>query len=354
MTKSVGDDSPVNPQNFYSEIQLHNLVPLWQQLHKLVPKVPVTPVLPVHWSYTKSLRSYLLRAGEVVTTDQAERRVLILENPGLPGRASITHSLYAGLQLIKPGELARSHRHSQSALRFVVEGAGAYTSVDGERISMSPGDLILTPSLRWHDHGNESTLPTVWLDGLDIPIVEFFDAGFAETSSTHPQSAGRPSGGNGARFGNNMMPVNWRPTDRSSPVLKYPYERSCETLEALARDGAPDEWHGYKMRFINPASGGAPMPSIATFIQLLPEGLTTAAYRSTDSTVFVVIKGEGETVVGQSTFAWGPWDIFVVPSWSPVMHRCRREAHLFSFSDRSVQELLGIWREDLNFAGAMA
>jgi gentisate 1,2-dioxygenase len=332
-------------RQFYDEIAVQSLAPLWEHLHALVPKTPATPALPVHWDYDGVVRSHVLRAGEIVTAAEAERRVLILENPGLQGRASITHSLYAGLQLVKPGEVAPAHRHTQSALRFVIEGRGAYTSVDGERTLMRPGDFVLTPSWRWHDHGNESDEPMVWLDGLDIPILAFFDAGFAETAATASQVETRPVGDSAARYGNNMLPVDWAAQDRSSPILNYPYERSCESLEALARNGDPDPCHGHKLRFVNPATGGSPMPTIAAFIQMLPTGFSTEPYRSTDGTVFVVVEGHGDSHIGDMRFEWKPRDIFVAPSWLPITHHCRGQATLFSFSDRSVQEQLGIWRE---------
>ena len=155
---------------FYGRIGAHNMAPLWERLHALVTPQPVTPVLPAIWHY-RDVRPHLMRAGELISAEEATRRVLILENPGLKGQTSITHSLFAGLQLIMPGEVAPAHRHTQSALRFIIEGEGAYTAVDGERTTMHPGDFVITPSWTWHDHGNESNEPMVWLDGLDIPIV---------------------------------------------------------------------------------------------------------------------------------------------------------------------------------------
>lgn len=333
-------------QIFYDAIGDDSLAPLWERMDVLVPKSPATPVVPAKWDYDGVVRHHVFRAGELVTAEEAERRVLILENPGLPGSASVTHSLYAGLQLIKPGEIAPAHRHSQSALRFVIEGSGAYTAVGGERVEMHPGDLVLTPSWLWHDHGNESKQPMVWLDGLDIPIVGFFDAGFAESGRAASQVEIRPIGDSAARFSNNMLPIDWRPEGKASPILRYPYQRSAEALETMARGSDPDACHGHKLRFINPANGGSPMPTISVFFQRLPTGFTTAPYRSTDASVLVVVDGEGESEIDNLRFSWKPRDILVVPSWARVVHRCRTEATLFSFSDRAAQELLGLWRED--------
>ena len=147
------------------------------------------------------------------------------------------------------------------------------------------------------------------------------------------------------QMGTEVVPVDWRPEVKTSPVFNYPYVRTREALESLARNGAPDPYHGHKLRYVNPASGEFAMPTIATFVQLMPAGFASQPYRSTDGTVFVVVEGKGETRIGDKTFAWEPHDIFVVPSWMTHTHHPGSEAVLFSFSDRVVQEKLGLWRE---------
>ena len=333
-------------QDFYREIGTAHMSPLWENLHALVPRTPVSPVSAAFWDYERCIRPYLMRAGELISAEKAERRVLILENPGLPGSSAITQTLYAGAQLLLPGELAPSHRHTQSALRLVIEGQGAYTSVDGERILMQPGDFVITPGWRFHDHGNETEEPVIWLDGLDIPMVGLLGAGFAESGRDRPPAPARLHGDSLARFGRNMVPAGWTSTDRHSPVLNYPYEQSLDTLRWMRKSETMDECHGYKVRFVNPANGGHPLATIAAFIQLLPGGVTTAPYRSTDATIYSVVAGQGETRVGDATFGWKPHDVMVIPSWAPHSHRAfTDEATLFSFSDRPVQEALGLWRE---------
>ncbi|HUC09494.1 MAG TPA: gentisate 1,2-dioxygenase [Stellaceae bacterium] len=329
---------------FYDRISDGNLAPLWERLHALVTPQPVTPVQPAIWHY-REVRPHLMRAGELISAEEATRRVLILENPGLKGQTSITHSLFAGLQLILPGEVAPAHRHTQSALRFIIEGDGAYTAVDGERTTMHPGDFVITPSWTWHDHGNDSRQPMVWLDGLDIPIVRLLDASFAEPGETESQAIARPEGDNAARFANNLLPVDWKPAVKTSPVFNYPYTRSRESLDVLSRNEDPDPCHGHKLRYVNPATGDFAMPTIGAFIQLLPAGFATRPYRSTDATVFVAVEGCGETRVGDQVLVWEANDIFVVPSWASVSHHAETEAVLFSYSDRPVQEKLGLWRE---------
>jgi gentisate 1,2-dioxygenase len=329
---------------FYRRIAASNLAPLWERLHGLVTAQPVTPCLPAIWHY-RDVRPYLMQAGALISAEEAQRRVLILENPGLKGQTSITHSLFAGLQLILPGEVAPAHRHTQSALRFVIEGIGAYTAVDGERTTMLPGDFVITPSWTWHDHGNETKEPMVWLDGLDIPIVRLLDASFAEPGAADVQTVTRPEGDNAARFANNLLPVDWTPSVKTSPVFNYPYARSRESLEVLSRNGDPDPCHGHKLRYVNPATGDFAMPTIGAFIQLLPKGFATRPYRSTDGTIFVAVEGSGESRIGDQLLKWEPHDVFVAPSWTSVIHQAEDEAVLFSYSDRPVQEKLGLFRE---------
>ncbi|MGN6807716.1 MAG: gentisate 1,2-dioxygenase, partial [Trinickia sp.] len=264
--------------------------------------------------------------------------------------SSMTPNLYAGLQLILPGEIAPSHRHTQSALRFIVEGKGAWTAVDGERTTMHPGDFIITPSWTWHDHGNppaeEGGEPVVWLDGLDIPLVAQMDAGFAENYPEATQPISRPEGDSFARFGHNMVPMRHRASNPTSPIFSYPYERSREALDALYRNGELDDWDGVKLRYVNPATGGWPMPTIATFMQYLPAGFSGRAYRSTDATVYCVVEGKGSVKIGSDEFTFEPHDVFVAPSWEPVQLSASAESVLFSYSDRPVLAALNLLREE--------
>jgi gentisate 1,2-dioxygenase len=337
-------------EQLYRDMDPLHLTPLWEVLHALVPQQPVGPCVPALWKY-EEVRPFLMRSGEAITAEEAVRRVLILENPGLRGQSAITQSLYAGLQLILPGEVAPSHRHTQSALRFIVEGAGAYTAVDGERTTMHPGDFIITPSWTWHDHGNETQAPVVWLDGLDIPMIRFFDAGFAESDTSKSQPVQRPEGTSFARYGHNMAPVRHEaPSGRTSPIFSYPYERSREALERLERDAPIDAWDGVKLRYLNPLTGGSPMPTMATFMQRLPAGFAGRPWRQTDGAVYSVVEGSGEAVVERAGQTWrlpfGPRDHFVVPSWHTARFASGGGCVLFSYSDRPVQQALDIHKEE--------
>ncbi|HLJ63927.1 MAG TPA: gentisate 1,2-dioxygenase [Stellaceae bacterium] len=339
--------APASPERkaFYAELAPHHLAPLWEVLKGLITPEPTTPCVAALWRY-QEVRPYLMRSGALISAREAERRVLILENPALPGKSSITHSLYAGLQLILPGEVAPAHRHTQSALRFVIEGEGAFTAVDGERTIMHEGDFVITPSWTWHDHGNDSEHPMVWLDGLDIPLVSFLDASFLEKGTEESQAVTRREGDSLARYGAGLLPVDWKPATKTSPIFNYPYARTREALHRMAREREWDPCHGLKMKYINPASGDYAMPTMATFMSLLPKGMVTAPYRATDGTVYACVEGRGRTRIGAQTFEWGKRDLLVVPSWARHTHEADEESVLFSFSDRPVQEKLGLWRED--------
>jgi len=312
-------------RDFYQRISHLHAAPLWEVLSEIVGAQPKSAALPALWKY-EELRPFLMESGELISAREAERRVLMLENPGYPGGSRIAQSVYAGVQLVLPGEFTNSHRHVASALRFIVEGDGAYTTVDGARVTMQPGDLILTPSWSYHDHGNLGRSPVVWLDGLDIPIVNFFDSSFAERleddDSAPPASAAPPS------------------------TFAFPYQAALQALQ----NKSIDPCHGAKSEYLAP-DGTSVTRTLGAFLQFMPAGFDGAAYRSTDSTVYCVAQGRGSSLIADRAFEWSARDIFVVPSWHTVSHQAREDSVLFSFSDRPAQKALGIWREDI-MAGA--
>ena len=330
---------------YYARIAQQHLAPLWEVLHALVPQSPRPTCVAAHWRY-RDVRPLVLESGGVISAEEAVRRVLILENPACPGAAQITRSLYAGLQLILPGEVAPGHRHTQSAMRFILEGAGAFTAVDGERAYMNRGDLILTPNWTFHDHGHEGVEPMIWLDALDIPMVEFFGAGFAESLGAKQQAQSRQAGESLARYGANLLPVDHVARSRTSPMFCYPYERTRAALDTLARAADIDPCHGVRLKYANPVNGEHAVPTMAAFIQWMPQGFAGRTYRSTDGCVYVCVEGRGRTRIGDQTFAWEPNDVFVVPSWAPYSHQIDADCVLFSYSDRAAQEKLDLWREE--------
>jgi gentisate 1,2-dioxygenase len=332
--------------DYYARIGEHSMAPLWEVLHKLLAKEPVTAATPHIWKY-KQLRSSLLESANVISAEEAERRVLVLENPSLRDKSCITEALYAGLQLIMPGEIAPTHRHSPAALRFIVEGSGGFTAINGEKAYMEPGDLILTPSWVWHDHGHEGDVPVVWLDGLDIPMVRYMGPVFAEA---YPEGNGYyprtlEAGDNQARYGANMLPLGETFPTQNSPVFHYPYAQTRTALEKLAKAKDFDPYHGIKMEYINPANGGPAMPTIGAYMQYLPKGFAGETYRSTAAWVYAVADGKGKTIVGDQTIEWEKQDVFVIPAWYKHRHQASCDSFLFSFSDKPVHEKLGWFRE---------
>jgi gentisate 1,2-dioxygenase len=292
----------------------------------------------------------ILAAADVVSTADAERRVLVLENPALGGGHLATDSLYAGIQLIMPGEFARAHRHTAAALRFIIEGNGSYTAVAGEKAYMEPGDFIVTPSWAWHEHRNESATPTIWLDVLDVALVRFLGAGFAEHYPEPQFPVKAPPADSQYRFGRNLLPIGYeRRSSTASPLFSYPYARAREALEHLKTAGDWDPYHALKMQYIDPTTGGPAIPTISTFLQLVPQGFATEPYSATSSTIVSVVAGTGVATIGSGAeakaFRYGPRDVLAVPSWCSLALRADAESVLFSASDEAAQRALGVWRE---------
>ena len=333
-------------EGFSRDIGAHHLAPLWERAMRMQPGSACVPAL---WRYADT-RPLLARAAELITTRDAERRVLVLENPALRSSYQVTQSLFAGLQIILPGEIAPSHRHSPNALRFIIEGEGAYTAVDGERTPMLPGDFVVTPNGMWHDHGNLGSGPVVWLDGLDTPITQMFGAMFRDNYPQESQPVTRAAGDAAARYGANLLPVDYQPHDSASrtPLLRYPYARTREALEQLAKSAPPHAAHGYKMRYVNPATGGHAFPTMAAFMQWLPQGFSGRDTRCTDGAVYCVVEGHGAILMGNESVEFAPHDCFVIPPWQAHRFTAQSDCVMFSFSDRAAQETLGFWRESLD------
>ena len=342
MTPDIGAD----PQKeFHDRISARNLAALWVARRGVDISKPKSPAVAALWRYD-DIRSHITEAGDIVSAEDAFRRVLVLENPAYPGEMRITNTLYAGLQLVKPGEIAPCHRHSQTALRFVVEGDGAYTTVEGERVRLSQGDFVITRNWSWHDHGNDSDGDVIWLDGLDTPLVDFLDTVFRDFYPEQAHPLTRPEGDAAARYGTGLLPMGFEAESIYSPMLRYPYAPARAALDNMRRAKSGwDECHGLKMRYINPASGDDAMPTMAAFLQFMPKDFSGATYRSTDGAVYCVTEGSGRCIVDGETIEWGPRDVFVVPGWHEFRLEADKDSILFSFSDQPVQQKLGLWRE---------
>ena len=334
------------PATYSQALESLSLGPLWTALHVLLPHERVTAAVPHRWSW-REVRPLLHDAARLVPLDQAERRVLVLENPGLKGTYSITSTLYAGLQVILPGEAAPSHHHTPAALRLVVDGAGAFTTVDGVKCAMERGDFIITPPMRWHDHGHDGHEPVVWLDGLDIPLVRAFDASWvSRTRPAQPPTTATDSSQDEFTVAG-VVPRRSRYEVTGHPQIRWPWRAVRRALATMA-DGAP-AGQPVTVGYVTPTTGAAPLTTMGAEAHWLRPAERARAGRSTASRVFHVIEGHGSSRVGDTKLTWETGDTFVAPPWHWIEHdngSAADPACLFSFNDEPALRALGLWHEE--------
>jgi gentisate 1,2-dioxygenase len=327
---------------FYQEVKRVHGRALWQT----EGTSKKNPTMPYLWKY-KDFRPLLFKAAEIVPIELAERRVLVMANPGILGDWQASNTLLANLQIIKPGEVAPSHRHAAAALRLVIEGAGAYTAVDGEKSYMEPGDFVTTPGGTWHDHGNEGSAEMVWLDGLDVPLVQMLEVGYFENYPETKQPLSRPDELSLRLHGSGSLRPTWVKHDaKHSPLLNYKFAHAYEALKALAATGEGSPYDGVCLEYVNPLTGGPALPTMACFASMLRPGQHTKAHRHTGGTIYHVIKGRGATTIAGRTYDWDEKDTFVVPSWAWHEHEAAAESVLFSYTDAAILPALGLYREE--------
>nr|ADZ54052.1 gentisate 1,2-dioxygenase [Paenibacillus sp. NyZ101] len=337
-------------QDFNKEIEKYHLGPLWNAIPDLMHKQPTPQAVPYLWKW-ETLYAKLMEASEIFTPDRGgERRAIYLQNPGLTyrqpwGWASTTHTLYAAVQLILPGETAPSHRHTQSALRFIMRGEGAYSIVQGERIFMEEGDFLTTPGGLWHGHAHPGSQPMIWMDCLDIPTIYAIGGTFSESYPEKIEQPKVPDNYSAQRYEGGMV----RPiADRKSqvaPLGSFKWPQTLAALEGLSRF-EPDPYDGYAVEFINPSNGRTANPNIASWMQKLPAGFHSKAHRHTSSTIYQVFKGSGYTVINGIRYDWSQGDFLVVPNWAWHEHVASEDAYLFSVSDLPIMEKFDLQREE--------
>ena len=255
----------------------------------------------------------------------AERRVLRLDNPGVPERTS-THTISVAVQYLLPGEVAPAHRHTPNAVRFMLHGEGAYTTVEGDKCVMRRGDLVVTSTMTWHDHGNQGAEPVMWTDGLDSPIVRYL-----ENLQMDP-------------YPGETQPV------REGPPARHLHYRWAESYAELLRraNGAADPFDDVIMEYLDPATGRSVVPALGCYLQMLRPGVRTRAHWETSSAVYHVVSGAGRTIIDGVTFNWGEGDFFAVPPRASHQHANAgaEPALLFSFQDVPLLKSLGFYRTD--------
>ena len=339
-------------ESFYAQLPNLAMGALWNVLSSALTPEPRVQSVPHVWRW-RDVRPQVLRSGELVTAEEAERRVLMLLNPALPPeQLKVVGNLYAGIQLILPGEIARTHHHTPNAIRFIIEGSGGYTTVSGEKGTMHRGDFLTTPIWSWHDHGNEGPEPVMWLDGLDLPFVAEQDAIFFEefawtSAGREVQPVSRQGEDSTYRWGANMRPTfEQPPSELYSPVLNYPWQTTRASLHAL-RGEAASPFDGVILEYINPHTGGPVLPTLSAYLQLLRRDEHTLAHRHVASTVYQVAEGGGSSIIGGQQYDWSEGDTFVVPAWVWHEHASAQgEAVLFSYTNRPVLRAFGLEREE--------
>jgi gentisate 1,2-dioxygenase len=339
-------NAPIRTEDaFHKLIHENSIYGLWEIASQMTPH-PRPEAVPHQWKW--SLLERLVRESSVAVPVGDERRAMQLFNPGLNGQWASTSTLIAAVQVLLPGEVARAHRHSPAAIRFIMQGNGAYTAVEGEKVIMHEGDLILTPSWQWHDHGNETQETVVWMDGLDVPLTKSLNAMFFQMGGELQQKAAKPVNGSRAMYAHARMAPTWvKEFPKFSPMMLYSWEQTQEALHAL-RDQEGSAWEGIALDYTHVHTGGPVTPTIGCRMQLLRKGEKLKARRVAGSSVFCVRQGKGRSVIGDKTFDWEKGDIIVIPSWALHQHANTgsEDAILFSITDRPVLEALGFYRED--------
>jgi gentisate 1,2-dioxygenase len=326
----------------------HNLMAGWNVLAEEVPLHPTSNAVPCHWPYA-DVRDQLFLAGRLVPPEDAERRILVMANPGLDGRPATTPTIFTDVQLVLPGEETNIHRHTPSALRFMIEGEGSYAMTAGERNVQHPGDLVLGPSWGWHSHGNTGDDPAVWFDALDIPLVKMLDASFFEGYDAETFRDKGPDEGSLLAYGNaGLMPTWNRARSSTTPLLRYAWADARTALAGLPeQDASPHD--DMILEYVNPLNGGPIMPTLTCHLQRLRPGVKTQAHRHTSSTVYVGAEGAGTISIGEERYDWKRGDIVSLPSWCWHAHENRsgsEDAILFSVTDAPTLRSLGLYREE--------
>ncbi|MCU4766723.1 cupin domain-containing protein [Bacillus toyonensis] len=336
-------------QDFNRDIEQYHLGPLWNAIPDLMKHTPEPHAQAYLWK-AELLHKKLTEATQIFTPDRGgERRAIYLQNPGLNyrkpwGWASTTQTLYAAVQLIQPGETAPSHRHVQNALRFVMEGEGAYSIVQGERIFMERGDFLTTPNGLWHGHGHTGDKPMIWMDCLDIPTIYYLGGTFFEPYPEKIEQPNVPDNYTAQRYEGGMVrPVSDRYT-KKAPLSSYKWAGTEAALNGLSRF-EPDAYDGYAVEYINPSNGETACPTIAAWMQKLPKGFRGKAHRHTHASIYHVHEGAGYTIINGVRFDWSKGDFFVVPNWAWHEHVAFETSYVFSTNDLPILEKFGLERK---------
>jgi gentisate 1,2-dioxygenase len=331
----------------YRGFEAELLVPLWTEIGDLMPTSP-RPAAQAHVWRWQRLLELAERSGELVPVGRGgERRAIALANPGLGGVPYATPTLWAAIQYLNPREDAPVHRHTQHAFRFVVEGEGVWTVVDGDPVAMRRGDFLLTPGWQFHGHHNQSDTAMAWLDGLDIPLVHTVGSGFFELGPDEVADRSTPARSRAERLWAHpgLRPVSQPDATPSSPIAAYRWDRTDAALAdqlALENEGFPgvlEPGHA-AVRFSNPTTGGDVLPTMRAEMHRLRAGTRTAPRREVGSAVWQVFDGAGTVRLGEREWQVQRGDLLAVPSWVPLTLTASTQLDLFRFADSPIFERL--------------
>lgn len=334
------------PEGYLSELNSLNLNPLWPSLRALLPEgEPAAVSVPTHWRY-QDIRPLLMRAGDLTPIEKAERRVLVLCNSGLKLEdLQATPSIYVGMQLILPGEDAPNHRHTPSAIRLIVEGTGGFTTVDGEKLPMEHGDLILTPPGLWHEHGHEGEGPVVWMDALDLPFIYALENSFAEVAPLQ-NAANNPDASQTRFTRSGLVPYDELGATNPYPMRRYPWSETKSALLSLAKQvGREKPVH---LAYINPLSGEECLPFLGFSAMMLRPGESLRLPRRSCSQIFHVVEGDGHISVNSCDFKWTQADVTAAPAHARLEianSSTVKPAFLFIVDDAPLHRKLKIYME---------
>ena len=332
----------------YDDFEAENLIPLWTQIGELMPMTPQPQILPHVWRW-QTLLPLAKRAGDLIPVGRGgERRAIALANPGLQGRPYATPTLWAAIQYLGAHEVAPEHRHSQNAFRFVVEGEGVWTVVNGDPVAMRRGDFLLTPGWNFHGHHNETDQPMAWIDGLDIPFVHYTDTSFFEFGSDRVTDESTPDISRSEKLWCHpgLRPLSQLQNTVSSPIGAYRWEHTDAALtqqlelEAAGFPATVEQGHA-AVRYVNPTTGGDVMPTIRAEFHRLAAGVTTTTRREVGSSVYQVFEGSARFAIEDQTHTVEKGDMIVVPSWSALTLATDDGVDLFRFGDQPIIERLG-------------
>jgi gentisate 1,2-dioxygenase len=331
------------PAEYVEEMRRHNLVPLWPSLRGVLPpKVPTRQTRPTMWPYA-TVRPLLMRAGDLTPIEKAERRVLVLANPGHGlDKMQASAAMYLGMQLLLPGEWAPSHRHTPNAVRMIVEGEGAYTTVNGEKCPMSRGDLILTPTGLWHEHGHDGSDPVVWLDVLDLPLMYYAEVSYHVNGSRQEVHAARGDR-RYARGGVLPTPVFAR-SQQAYPMLRYPWSEARAALIDLATDDPALEQ--VQITYVNPETGADAENVLGFYALMLRPGQSLRLPARSPAEVFHVIEGAVSLQCREQTFQMTEADTACKPGYEPVTLTNRladQPAFIFMADESPLHRKLGVY-----------